>query len=75
MGQDRPEEGPVGGAAGNGDVDWNEGSECSGSETGQERKLTPGQEVKNSGECHLLRHGDVAGVSALKGEFEGAHVN
>lgn len=25
MGQDRPEEGPVGGAAGNGDVDWNEG--------------------------------------------------
>lgn len=26
--------------------------------------------MKNSGECHLPRHGDVAGVSALKGEFE-----
>lgn len=26
--------------------------------------------MKNCGECHLLRHGDVAGVSALKGEFK-----
>lgn len=25
VGRDRPEEGPVGGAAGNDDVDWNEG--------------------------------------------------
>lgn len=45
-----PEEGPEGGAAWNGDVGLEWGSECSGSETGRERKLTPGRDGKER-EC------------------------
>lgn len=60
-----------GGTGGRSSLEWwrrlEWGSECSGSETGRERKLTPGRESrKKTRECYPLLHWDVARVVHAK---------
>lgn len=69
-GRDHPEEGPVGGAARSGDVEWNEGVNVPGQKLdgrGNQLRDEPRKKKQNSGECHPPRHGRCSRRSSAEG--------